>query len=185
MGGKWRQKKYSESQNFEVQQANLRTKFFEEHPFPPGYHPSSITLLVLWQSYSSQFAPGRWETFCRRMHHIWWDWNPKPSDNEVLAWTVQHCSLTMLTIRVVATIGGLAVVAFWRSPHGPLGSGPPRAGYSQWRKRKEKGKRRKKEGERKEKEKKRREEREEDLRPIWAGYSVFRLCTSLYTRPLI
>ena len=24
------------------------------------------------------------------------------------------------------TIGGLAVVAFWRSPHGPLGSGPPR-----------------------------------------------------------
>ena len=83
-------------------------------------------------------------------------------------------------------IGGLAVVAFWRSPHGPLGSGPPRADYSQRRKRKEKGekgkrrkKERKKEGERKEKEKKRREEREEDLRPIWAGYSVFRLFTSL------
>ena len=38
-------------------------------------------------------------------------------------------------------IGGLSVVAFWRSPHGPLGSGPPRAGYSQRRKRKEKGKR--------------------------------------------
>ena len=55
------------------------------------------------------------------------------------------------------TIGGLAVVAFWRSPHGPLGSGPPRAGYSQKRKRKEKGekgKRRKKER-KKEKEKKR------------------------------
>ena len=51
-------------------------------------------------------------------------------------------------------------------------------------KKREKGEKRKKEGERKEKEKKRREEREEDLRPIWAGYSVFRLCTSLYTRPL-
>ena len=38
------------------------------------------------------------------------------------------------------SIGGPAVVAFWRSPHGPLGSGPPRAGYSQRRKRKEKGK---------------------------------------------
>ena len=38
-------------------------------------------------------------------------------------------------------IGGLAVVAFWRSPHGPLGSVPPRAGYLQRRKRKEKGKR--------------------------------------------
>ena len=34
------------------------------------------------------------------------------------------------------------------------------------------------------KEKKRREEREEDLRSIWAGYSVFRLCTSLYIRVL-
>ena len=43
-------------------------------------------------------------------------------------------------------------MAFWRSPHGPLGSGPPRAGYSQRRKRKEKGKK-KKERERKEKEK--------------------------------
>ena len=73
-------------------------------------------------------------------------------------------------------------MAFWRSPHGPLGSGPPRAGYSQRRKRKEKGeqgKRRKKEGERKGK--MRREEREEDLRTIWASYSVFRPCTSLYT----
>ena len=30
-------------------------------------------------------------------------------------------------------------MAFWRSPHGPLGSGPPSAGYSQRRKRKEKG----------------------------------------------
>ena len=52
----------------------------------------------------------------------------------------------------VRGIGGLAVVAFWRSPHGLLGSGPPRAGYSQERKRKgkgEKGKRRKEEGERK------------------------------------
>ena len=39
------------------------------------------------------------------------------------------------------SIGGLAVVAFWRSPHGPLGSGLPRAGYSQRRKRKEKGER--------------------------------------------
>ena len=45
---------------------------------------------------------------------------------------------------------------------------------------------RKKERRRKKKKKKRREEREEDLRPIWAGYSVFRLCTSMYTsRPLI
>ena len=42
---------------------------------------------------------------------------------------------------VLMFIGGLAVVAFWRLPHGPLGSGPPRAGYSQRRKRKEKGKR--------------------------------------------
>ena len=38
-------------------------------------------------------------------------------------------------------IGGLAVVVFWRSPHRPLGSGSPRAGYSQRRKRKEKGER--------------------------------------------
>ena len=35
-------------------------------------------------------------------------------------------------------IGRLAVVAFWRSPHGPLGSGPPRAGYSQKKKKKKK-----------------------------------------------
>ena len=51
-------------------------------------------------------------------------------------------------------------MAFWRSPHVPLGSGPPRAGYSQRRKRKEKlkGKKRKKERKKekeKEKEKKR------------------------------
>ena len=43
--------------------------------------------------------------------------------------------------QTIHSIGGLAVVAFWRSPHGPLGSGPPRAGYSQRRKRKEKGER--------------------------------------------
>ena len=55
----------------------------------------------------------------------------------------------------VEFIGGLAVVAFWRSLHGPLGSGPPRASYSQRRKRKEKGKGRKKEKEEKEKEKRR------------------------------
>ena len=56
-----------------------------------------------------------------------------------------------------ATIGGLAVVAFWRSPHGPLGSGPPRAGYSQRRKRKENGEKgkRKKTERKEEKEKKR------------------------------
>ena len=42
---------------------------------------------------------------------------------------------------ILPSIGGLAVVAFWRSPHGPLGSGPPRAGYLQRRKRKEKGER--------------------------------------------
>ena len=30
-------------------------------------------------------------------------------------------------------------MALWRSPHGPLGSGPPRVGYSQGRKRIEKG----------------------------------------------
>ena len=35
------------------------------------------------------------------------------------------------------TIGGLAVVAFW-PPHGPLGSGLPRAGYSQKKKKKKK-----------------------------------------------
>ena len=72
------------------------------------------------------------------------------------------------------------------SPHGPLGSGPPRAGYSQRRKRKEKGKRRKKErknerkkerkkeGERKEKEK----GKEKKGKKTWdryGGYSVFRL----------
>ena len=85
----------------------------------------------------------------------------------------------------IGSIGGLAVVAFWRSPHGPLGSGPPRAGYSQRKKRKEKGERKKKERRRKKKGKKRREKREENLRPMWAGYSVFRFCTSLYTRPLI
>ena len=59
-------------------------------------------------------------------------------------------------------IGGLAVVAFWRSPHGPLGSGPPRAGYSQRGKRKEKrekGKRRKERKKEKEKKKEKREEK--------------------------
>ena len=52
------------------------------------------------------------------------------SSNPVSYWVTIHES-----------IGGLAVVAFWRSPHhhGPLGSGPPRAGYSQRRKRKKKG----------------------------------------------
>ena len=96
--------------------------------------------------------------------------------------------LSKKNVDVVTDIGGLAVVAFWRSPHGPLGSGPPRAGCSQRRKRKEKGekgKKRKKERRRKKRKGKRREEREENLRPIWAGYSVFRHCTSLYTRPLI
>ena len=57
-------------------------------------------------------------------------------------------------------IGGLAVVAFWRSPHGPLGSRPSRAGYSQRRKRKEKREKGKKKKERKkEKEKAKREEK--------------------------
>ena len=68
------------------------------------------------------------------------------------------------------SIGGLAVVAFWRSPHGPLGSGPPRAGYSQRRgkKREKREKEERKKGERRKKRKgkKRREEKEEDLRPI-------------------
>ena len=51
---------------------------------------------------------------------------------------------------------------------------------------KKREKREKRKERKKEKEKKRKkEEREEDLRPIWAGYSVFRLCTSFYTRPLI
>ena len=79
-------------------------------------------------------------------------------------------------------------MAFWRSPHGPLGSGPPRAGYIQ-RKLNKKEERKGRKGKKKKKErrkgKKRREEREEDLRPIWVCYSVFRLCTSLYPRPLI
>ena len=35
-----------------------------------------------------------------------------------------------VSVRHRLDIGGLAVVTFWRSPHGPLGSGPPRAGYS-------------------------------------------------------
>ena len=48
-------------------------------------------------------------------------------------------------------------MAFWRSPHGPLGSGPPRPVTHK----EERGKKRENEGERKEKEKKRREEREE------------------------
>ena len=57
-------------------------------------------------------------------------------------------------------IGGLAVVAFWRSPHGPLDSGPPRAGYSQRRKRKKREKREKEERKKKkEKEKKRKKEK--------------------------
>ena len=56
-------------------------------------------------------------------------------------------------------IGRLAVVAFWRSPHGPLGSGPPRAGYSQRRKRKEKGESGKKKERKKEKEKKRKKKK--------------------------
>ena len=54
-------------------------------------------------------------------------------------------------------------------------------------KKKEERKGKKKKGRRRKKRKgrKRREEREEDLRPIWAGISMFRLCTSLYTRPLL
>ena len=47
----------------------------------------------------------------------------------------------MVVSCMIVVIGGLAVVAFWRSPHGPLGSGPPKAGYSQRRKRKQKGER--------------------------------------------
>ena len=53
-------------------------------------------------------------------------------------WTILIGS--SLLSKSMLLIGGLAVVAFWQSPHGPLGSGPPRAGYSQRRKRKEKGK---------------------------------------------
>ena len=67
------------------------------------------------------------------------------------------------------TIGGLAVVAFWRSPHGPLGSGPPRAGYSQRRKRKgkgEKGKRRKK----KQRERKKEKREEKKGKKTWDRY---------------
>ena len=41
----------------------------------------------------------------------------------------------------------------------------------------EKEERKKERRRKKRKGKKRREEREENLRPIWAGYSVFRLCT--------
>ena len=48
-----------------------------------------------------------------------------------------------------------------------------------------KGKKKKEKRRKKRKGKKRREEREEDLILIWASYSVFRLCISLYTRPLI
>ena len=92
----------------------------------------------------------------------------------------------MFTLTSPTHIDGLAVVAFWRSPHGPLGSGLP----TQRIKRKEKGekgkrkKEKKKERERKEKEKERRRKGRK-LKPIWVGYSVSRLCTSLYTRPLI
>ena len=46
-----------------------------------------------------------------------------------------------IIIIIIIIIGGLAVVAFWRSPHWPLGSWPARAGYSQRGKRKEKGER--------------------------------------------
>ena len=56
-------------------------------------------------------------------------------------------------------------MAFWRLPHGPLGSGPPRAGYSQRRKRKEKGKSRKKER-KKEKEMKRKKEKKRKGRKL-------------------
>ena len=48
------------------------------------------------------------------------------------------------------------------------------------REKREKEEKKKERRRKKRKGKKRREEREEDLRPIWAGYSVFRLCTSLY-----
>ena len=54
---------------------------------------------------------------------------------------IQNKTSYVVTVLWLDSIGGLAVVAFWRSPHGPLGFGPPRAGYSQKRKRKEKGKR--------------------------------------------
>ena len=58
-------------------------------------------------------------------------------------------------------------MAVWRSPHGPLGSGPPRAGYSQRRKRKEKGekgKRRRKKEKRKKKRKGKKEKRRKGRR---------------------
>ena len=56
-------------------------------------------------------------------------------------------------------IGGLAVVAFWRLPHGPFGSGPPRAGHSQEERGKKKKKERMKKKEKKRKKEKRRKER--------------------------
>ena len=86
--------------------------------------------------------------------------------------------------------GGLAVEWRFGDRHmGRLVLGRPGPVTHKEERRKKREKRekeeKKKEGERKEKEKKKREEREEDLRPIWTGYSVFRLCASLYTRPFI
>ena len=81
---------------------------------------------------------------------------------KVSLWYASLLTNTRFRFLYFRIIGGLAVVAFWRSPHGPLGSGPPRAGYSQKRKSKEKGekgKRRKKE--RKNEKEKKREKREE------------------------
>ena len=89
---------------------------------------------------------------------------------------------------MIKAIGGLAVVAFGDRHMGRLVLGlPGPVTHKEERGKKREKKERKKEGEgeRKEKEIKRRKEREEDLRLIWASYSVFRLCMSLYIRPLI
>ena len=72
----------------------------------------------------------KWFWYYSPRYHIWlsvnstttWTWHPGIG-GYFDQFRRSRDRSTWLTI-----IGGLAVVAFWRSPHGLLGSGPPRAG---------------------------------------------------------
>ena len=95
---------------------------------------------------------------------------------------------TILSLQSHSRTGRCGVLAiatwaawFWAAQGRLLTKEKEERGKKREKRKKEERKKERKKGERKEKEK----EREEDLRPIWVGYSVFRLCTSLYARLLI
>ena len=72
-------------------------------------------------------------------------------------------------------------MAFWQSPHGPLGSGPPRGGYSQRRKR-QKREKMEKEERKKKKEKKRKKEKRRKGRRLETRYGPVIPCLGIIRR---